>query len=103
MSKKVLPQAKTIEVGGHVYNVVETDLPPKEDGRTLLGLHDCKNNTIFVDKDMVHSRKVETFMHELIHVMYTNAGAKHDEGAIDALSNGLLQLGVADYLWKRVK
>jgi Zn-dependent peptidase ImmA (M78 family) len=94
MSKTV---KKQIRVGGHDYNVVETNLDGVREGKDLLGMHDVKANRIFIDENMTHSRKVETFMHEIIHVIYTNAGA------IDALSNGLLQLGVADYLWKKVK
>lgn len=100
MSKTV---KKQIRVGGHDYNVVETNLDGVREDKDLLGMHDVKANRIFIDENMTHSRKVETFMHEIIHVIYTNAGANHDEGAIDALSNGLLQLGVADYLWKKVK
>ncbi len=100
MSKTV---KKQIKVGGHNYNVVEMNLSPNKDGKQLLGMHDVKENKIFIDESMTHTRKVETFMHEIIHVIYTNSGASHDEGAIDALSNGLLQLGVADYLWKKVQ
>tara|TARA_R110000823_G_scaffold281739_4_gene399981 strand:- start:5433 stop:5720 length:288 start_codon:yes stop_codon:yes gene_type:complete len=89
-------------IGGHTYKVNETTLEPTEDGKSLLGMHDVKTNTILVDKDMTHSRKVETFMHEIIHVIFSNTGCEHNEKSIDALSNGLLQLGVADYLWKKV-
>jgi len=91
------------EIGGHTYKINETTLEKNEEGKSLLGMHDVKTNTILVDKEMTHSRKVETFMHEVIHVIYANTGCDHDERAIDALSNGLLQLGVADFLWKKVK
>ena len=91
------------EIGGHTYKVDETALERNEEGKSLLGMQDVKTNTILVDKEMTHSRKVETFMHEVIHVIYANTGCDHDERAIDALSNGLLQLGVADFLWKKVK
>ena len=90
-------------IGGHTYKVSETTLEPTAEGKSLLGMHDVKTNTILVDKDMTHSRKVETFMHEVIHVIFSNTGCDHDERSIDALSNGVLQLGVADYLWKKVK
>ena len=90
-------------IGGHTYKVIEKNLKPTPEGKSLLGIHDVKTNEILVDKGMTHSRKVETFMHEVIHVIYSNTGCDHDERSIDALSNGLLQLGVADYLWKKVK
>ena len=91
------------EIGGHTYKVNEVTLDKNDEGKSLLGMHDVKTNTILVDEAMTHSRKVETFMHEVIHVIYANTGCDHDERAIDALSNGLLQLGVADFLWKKVK
>jgi|TARA_R100000008_G_C3561121_1_gene156234 hypothetical protein len=91
------------EIGGHTYKVNEVTLEKNDEGKSLLGMHDVKTNTILVDEGMTHSRKVETFMHEVIHVIYANTGCDHDERAIDALSNGLLQLGVADFLWKKVK
>ena len=76
-------------IGGHTYKVSETTLEKNAEGKSLLGMHDVKNNTILVDKDMTHSRKVETFMHEVIHVIFSNTGCDHDERSIDALSNGL--------------
>tara|TARA_R100000742_G_C4242604_1_gene62043 strand:+ start:535 stop:825 length:291 start_codon:yes stop_codon:yes gene_type:complete len=94
---------KKFEIGGHTYKVNETTLEKTVEGKSLLGMHDVKTNTILVDEAMTHSRKVETFMHEVIHVIYSNTGCDHDEGTIDALSNGLLQLGVADFLWNKVK
>ena len=91
------------EIGGHTYKVNEVTLEKNDEGKSLLGMHDVKTNTILVDEGMTHSRKVERFMDEVIHVIYANTGCDHDERAIDALSNGLLQLGVADFLWKKVK
>ena len=94
---------KKFKIGGHTYKVNETKLEKTAEGKSLLGMHDVKTNTILVDEAMTHSRKVETFMHEVIHVIYSNTGCDHDEGTIDALSNGLLQLGVADFLWNKVQ
>ena len=71
-------------IGGHTYKVSETTLEKTAEGKSLLGMHDVKTNTILVDKDMTHSRKVETFMHEGIHVIFSNTGCDHDQRSIDA-------------------
>ena len=49
MSKTV---KKQIKVGGHNYNVVEMNLSPNKDGKQLLGMHDVKENKIFIDEAM---------------------------------------------------
>tara|TARA_R100000664_G_C2756038_1_gene143831 strand:+ start:1775 stop:2080 length:306 start_codon:yes stop_codon:yes gene_type:complete len=93
-----------IDIGGHNYSIktMKNQTTGKE-GNMLLGRHDVKECEIYLDEDMTHSRTVETFMHEILHVILTNTGNSHDEGLIDGVSNGLLQLGVADYLWKKAK
>tara|TARA_R110000824_G_scaffold15484_5_gene65075 strand:- start:573 stop:896 length:324 start_codon:yes stop_codon:yes gene_type:complete len=92
-----------LNIGGHVYKVKHMKDVNKKDGRMLLGLHDVKEQTIMVDIDLQKSRKVETLLHEVLHVIYTNTGCDHDERAIDALSNGLMQLGVGNFIWDKVK
>jgi len=36
-----------------------------------------------------------------LHAIHYNTGLEHDERTIEAISNGLFQLGVGDYLWKK--
>ena len=90
-------------IGGHDYTVVEMREQTR-DGKDLLGLHDPKTNTITLDADMADTRKHETLLHEIVHVILTNAGVmEHDEQLIDAISNGLLQLGIGSYVWQKAK
>ena len=88
-------------IGGHKYAVVEMK-NQTQDGKDLLGLHDAKTCTISLDGDMAETRKHETLLHEVLHVILTNAGFQnHEEHLIDAMSNGLLQVGVGEFIWKR--
>tara|TARA_R100000808_G_scaffold9913_1_gene26908 strand:+ start:24391 stop:24702 length:312 start_codon:yes stop_codon:yes gene_type:complete len=90
-------------IGGHDYDIVEMRDQTK-DGKDLLGLHDPKLNTISLDSDMANTRKHETLLHEIVHVILMNAGfSDHDESLIDAISNGFLQLGVGEFVWKKAK
>jgi hypothetical protein len=43
----------------------------------------------------------ETLIHEVLHAIFYNTGLEHDEKQIEAISNGLFQLGIGDYLWKK--
>jgi len=92
-----------MNIGGHKYKVVlKTENLMKVKGNTLFGLHDSKNCTISINKGATDSRKKETLIHETLHAILTNAGFKEqDEHYIDTISNGLLQLGVGELLWKQ--
>jgi len=92
-----------LNIGGHTYKIKVARGLESEDGRMLLGYHDARVAEIVLDKEMIQSRKVETMLHEVLHVILTNTGNKHDEGMIDSIANGLHQLGVGDYLWKKAK
>jgi hypothetical protein len=92
-----------LNIGGHHYVIKEMEETIREDGKMLLGFHDVRECTITLDEGLKHSRKVETLLHEVIHVILTNTGCEHSERTIDSLSNGLLQLGVGDFVWKQAK
>ena len=95
---------KTLDIGGHAYKIKGMKDETGESGKGfLLGKHDVKKCEIYLDKEMAHSRTMETFLHEVIHVILSNTGNDHDETLIDSLSNGFHQLGVGDYLWRRGK
>ena len=90
-------------IGGHQYriNLVEE---MKVDGGIVLGMHNAKNCSIDIDKYISLSRKKETLIHEILHVILTNAGfQEQDEHYIDTIANGLLQLGVGDLLWEKME
>ena len=93
-----------LDIGGHKYQIkTMKNQKNEENGNMLLGRHDVKECEIWLDDEMTHTRTVETFMHEILHVILTNTGNGHDEKLIDGISNGLLQLGAADFLWKKAK
>ena len=62
-----------------------------------------KENVILINDSIHESRKKETLIHEVLHAIFYNYGLEHKENLIDAISNGLFQLGVGDFLWKTSK
>lgn len=92
-----------LDIGGHRYTIKVEDGLKTDNGKMLLGYHDARVAEIVLDKGMIQSRKVETMLHEVLHVILTNSGNKHDESMIDSIANGLHQLGVGDFLWKKAK
>tara|TARA_R110002051_G_scaffold184296_2_gene253695 strand:+ start:719 stop:1024 length:306 start_codon:yes stop_codon:yes gene_type:complete len=97
MSKR----SRSLNIGGHLYAVIEQPLVHKEENKELYGQHAVKHNIIRLNEEVTHSRKVETLVHEVLHAIYFNTGLEHNERQIEAISNGLHQLGVGDFLWKK--
>lgn len=94
-------KAMELNIGGHNYKIIELPLEHEDEGKELYGRHLVKDNIILINKDIEQSRKLETLVHEILHAIHYNTGLEHDERAIEAISNGLFQLGVGDYLWKK--
>ena len=92
-----------LEIGGHIYEVSEENLVSPDASRELYGRHEVKENVIYINKDIHESRQQETLIHEIIHAIYFNCGLKHDEQYIDAISNGLFQLGIGEYIWEKIQ
>ena len=92
-----------LNIGGHLYKIAELPLKHEDDTKELYGRHLVKENIILINSDIETSRKYETLIHEVLHAIHYNTGLDHDERQIDAISNGLFQLGVGDYLWKTSK
>lgn len=92
-----------LEVGGHPYEILFDKLTHEDNRKELYGRHLVKENVILINEEIAHSRQQETLVHEILHAIFYNTGLKHDERIIEALSNGLHQLGVGDYLWKKAK
>jgi Zn-dependent peptidase ImmA (M78 family) len=92
-----------IDIGGHIYTVVPTELTHEDSTRELYGRHEVKENVIYINKNIHESRQQETLIHEILHAIYFNCGLKHDEQYIDAISNGLFQLGIGEYIWKKIQ
>ena len=90
---------RKLDIGGHEYKVKMMDGDKNaSDGKLLFGLNNPRTCEIFLDEKLVTSRRNETFLHEVIHVILVNTGCDHDEGLIESLANGFHQLGVGEYL-----
>tara|TARA_R100000742_G_C4277536_1_gene99516 strand:- start:15 stop:335 length:321 start_codon:yes stop_codon:yes gene_type:complete len=94
----------SLNLGGHDYKIVLDPLEDKaEPGKILYGQHLVELNVILINSNIEQSRKEETLIHEVLHSIHYNSGLEHDERQIEAISNGLFQLGVGDYLWKKAQ
>ena len=95
---------RKLDIGGHKYSVKFMDGEKAgEDNKYLFGMNNPRTCEIFLDEKLVTSRRNETFLHEVIHVILVNTAVDHDEGLIESLANGFHQLGVGEYLWKKVE
>jgi Zn-dependent peptidase ImmA (M78 family) len=103
MSKKQQEKAMELTIGGHLYKIVELPLKHEDESKELYGRHMVKDNIILINTDIHQSRKEETLIHEILHAIFYNYGLEHKENLIDAISNGLFQLGVGGFLWKTSK
>jgi Zn-dependent peptidase ImmA (M78 family) len=92
-----------LNIGGHEYTIEERTLKASDSTKELYGSHLVKDNVIFINKDIAQSRRRETLIHEVLHAVFYNRGIEHDEPLIETLSNGLHQLGIGDYLWKKAR
>ena len=92
-----------LNIGGHNYNIMVTPLEHEDSSKELYGRHLVKNNIILINEEIEDSRQKETLMHEVLHAVYYNTGLEHNEREIEAISNGLFQLGVADFLWHKAQ
>ena len=92
-----------LNIGGHLYKIAELPLKHEDDTKELYGRHLVKENILLINKDIEKSRKYETLIHEVLHAIHYNTGLDHNEREIDAISNGLFQLGVGEFLWKTSK
>tara|TARA_R100000995_G_scaffold10194_1_gene4244 strand:+ start:163 stop:492 length:330 start_codon:yes stop_codon:yes gene_type:complete len=92
-----------IAIGGHEYEVIFTDLKHEDAAKELYGRHEVKDNIIYINNNIHESRQKETLIHEILHALHFNYGLQHKEGYIDALSNGLFQLGMGDYIWTKIR
>ena len=95
---------RKLDIGGHKYSVKFMDGEKAgESNKYVFGMNTHRTCEIFLDEKLVTSRRNETFLHEVIHVILVNTGCDHDEGLIESLANGFHQLGVGEYLWKKVE
>tara|TARA_R100000458_G_C8021962_1_gene81296 strand:- start:59 stop:358 length:300 start_codon:yes stop_codon:yes gene_type:complete len=98
MSKKM-----SLNLGGHQYKILVQELEAIEASKVLYGQHLVEHNIILINENIDQSRKEETLIHEVLHAIHYNTGLEHSERTIEAISNGLFQLGIGEYLWKKAQ
>ena len=88
---------KHIKIRGHRYKVIHVD---KFEDEGLIGNCIQKSTEIKILRGMAPSVEAETTIHEVLHALCFHAGVYIDkrgkadgEHMIDAISNGLFQLG----------
>lgn len=82
---------KKINVAGIIYEAKEVDgLAVKHDHWGKIYYDEC---LIEIDSNMTNERKQQTFTHEMLHAIFTEAGYnEHDEEMITRISNVLYQV-----------
>ena len=90
-------------IGEHPYEILTSKLEHEDRNKELYGRHLVKENVILINEDIAPSRIKETLIHEVLHAIFYNTGLEHNERQIEAISNGLFQLGVGEYLWKKAQ
>jgi hypothetical protein len=101
LSRREGSMKKKLNIGGHPYEILTSKLEHEDRNKELYGRHLVKENVILINEDIAPSRIEETLIHEVLHAIFYNTGLEHNERQIEAISNGLYQLGVGDYLWKK--
>ncbi len=93
----------SLNLGGHQYKILVQELEAIEASKVLYGQHLVEHNIILINENIDQSRKEETLIHEVLHAIHYNTGLEHSERTIEAISNGLFQLGIGEYLWKKAQ
>lgn len=80
-------------------------LEPSKKGMVFVwGRCDLKEQLIEIDEGISQAMIEETLLHEAMHIIAFHTGWKNlEENVIDALANGLYQLGVGADLWLRLR
>lgn len=94
---------QTIRVQGIDYTIKEFD---GDLDANLMGREQYAKAKIYINKDMPESKKRETLLHELLHIVYANAYLQpgdDEERVVGALATGLYQIFADNFLEKSEK
>lgn len=82
---------KSVKISGIIYTVEEVEGMAEK--QNLLGRVDLDKAMIFLEKDMSKERKEQTFIHEVTHCIYKEAGYENqDEDMINRVAIVLHQV-----------
>jgi len=93
----------TITICGRDYVVKTMSDRKLNENKQLLGCCNWKDCEIEIDDEMNKNVQKEVFVHEVVHAILSTGGHPHKDGMLDCIANGFYQLGVGDYLWKKIK
>ena len=100
-----------MKIGGQNYKINFVD-EMKVEGGSIMGVHNCRDCTISIDKELTQSRKKETLIHEILHAIVYQWGIelddKEEEKICNTLANGLTTVYVDNpwllpYIQKQLK
>lgn len=90
-----------VKIGPVVCVIEECDWPPdKGDGSQPMGRSMEAAGKILLLRSMPDDVKLVTLWHEIIHMLLGQSGHEHDEGVIEAVSHGIVQV-LQDNAWLR--
>jgi predicted metallopeptidase len=93
---------KTIEIGGIKYTVSESKAVVIDDNAGYAGKISYATSEIEILNKLPDDRKLETFIHELMHALFFESGyIEHDEDMVVRLSKTLYQV-IRSNQWKIV-
>lgn len=82
---------KRIKIGPITYKIVEVAELKDNDDKPMFGMVKTSTQTIFIEKNLAPEEKLQTFLHEVLHVIMAQMGMfDHNEGMIDGIAYGLL-------------
>ena len=96
--------AESVKVGSVIYDVIEKDVVEIAGNKNYLGACDYSKTTIEIAKNISDERKINTFVHELLHAILNEAGyAEHEEEFVERVASVLCQvLRDNDFGWMRI-
>ena len=90
-----------MKICGMPYKVSVVSKIADANGKALIGSADFDHGKIIISEDQLKQKQKETLLHEVTHCILHHTGHKQSEKICDAVANGLLQLGVGDYVWEK--
>ena len=83
-------KAMELNIGGHLYKIVELPLEHEDNDKELYGRHLVKDNIILINEGIEKTRKLETLIHEILHAICYNTGLQQEMDRLQNIAWGKL-------------
>lgn len=80
---------KKIKVGAHCYTIKITKVRDVAKGSSTWGRTTFAGCNVFLDSELAPSKLEETFIHEILHICFDQAGIVKDEKEEEQLVNAI--------------